>query len=62
MSLIQFRSSCRDLFLDLAVYLGEFTMYFVGSYDLELDTGPFFSVNNTHCMLTYIRLSWRFRP
>ena len=39
-------------------------MFFVGrSYDLDLDLdiNPFFFVTTTHCMLTYIRLYWRFR-
>ena len=36
-------------------------MFFVGSYDLDLDTDPLFSVTITHCMLSYVRLSWRFR-
>ena len=61
MSLIQFRSCCRDLFHDLAVYFYVFSDVFVGSYILELDIDPFFSVIITHCMLTYIRLSWCFR-
>jgi hypothetical protein len=38
------------------------SMFFVvGSYDLELDIDPFYFVTITHCMLKYIRLSWRFR-
>ena len=37
-------------------------MFFVvGSCDLDRDIGSFLSVIVTHCMLTYIRLYWRFR-
>ena len=33
----------------------------VVSCDLDRDIDPLFSVSITHCMLTYIRLSWCFR-
>jgi hypothetical protein len=36
-------------------------MFFVVSYDLELDIDPFFFVVITHCMWTCIRLYWLFR-
>ena len=42
MSLIQFRSCCGDLFLDLAVYCDVFLLFLVGSYDRECDIDSFF--------------------
>ena len=57
MSLTQFRSCCRDLFLDLGVYFDVFSIFLLGTMTLNLI--PSFLLLS-HTMLSYIRLSWRF--
>ena len=60
MSLIQFRSFCSDLFLDLAVYFDVFCWWVLRPWTWYWSLlSVIITHTHTHCMLTYIRLYWR---